>query len=245
MSITAGELIPYQANLMPETDVVASVGGAIQPNGVVAYAQIAAADVVDYVSTNAGDTMNITTTGRDATGAIVTETKALNGTTVVAGTQTFQRILKVVLASSAAGTVTVKRHTGAVLLVTLLTTQLSAHCMFYNSQSSTSAGKQMYEKFFWKNTDATLALQNGTLTLTVDASTELLQGVATSINDSATVATRLTAPGGITFVGLSTAQTFPSLTAGSGIGCWMELNAPINGAAFMENFTSQISGGTT
>lgn len=246
MSIIAAELIAYQAANTPESDTVTG-GGAINANGLVAATQMAAAGFVDYVSSSASDTATtVTVTGRDNTGTIVSETKTLNGTTTVNGAQTFQRILKVTLGGTApVGTVTVKEHTGGATKVALTSGQ-SWHCLFYAAQSSSSS-KTIYDKYFWKNTDATLTLQNAQVTLTVDASTELLQGIATAVNDTATIANRLTAPAGITFVGLSTAQNVPGggLAAGAGVGVWMEENLPANAAAFMESFTGQINGGTT
>jgi hypothetical protein len=85
-------------------------------------------DSSQAVSSNAGDTTQTitwigTTTG---TNTVVSETKALNGTTAITSTKTdWGQILAIKLSASCAGTVTVKKTTGALAITTLATTVLT------------------------------------------------------------------------------------------------------------------------
>lgn len=70
----------------------------------VSFSDIGSGDTADYVSSSASDTLvQISLTGRDTTGAMQTETKTLNGTTIVNGSQVWDRFLR---AGLAAGTTT-------------------------------------------------------------------------------------------------------------------------------------------
>jgi len=69
---------------------------------------IPATGVVQVASSNAADTtQSVTVYGLDALNVAVRETLALNGTTVVTGTQAFAKVVAVVMSATALGTVTV------------------------------------------------------------------------------------------------------------------------------------------
>jgi hypothetical protein len=243
MSILSTELKAYQA-ANHATDDVSTQGGAIATAGKVEFTDIAATDVVDYVSDGA-DTRNITTTGRDATGAIVTETKTLNGTTTVNGVQNFERILKVVAsAGDASRTFTLKRHTGSTTIATLEPNFTSALRLFYDSSSDPSVQKIRYEKFFLKNTNGSLQLNSAAIKLTADPSSTIRIGCAPSKGDSATITNRLTTPASVTFVDDNVSQSVPTgaLAAGEQIGVWAEMTLAAANAAIKSTFTVQLSG---
>lgn len=81
--------------------VTTFAGGPQCPFAKIAFSQLGSGDTVDYVSTSTADTFpQITVTGRDTTGVLKTETKTLNGQTVVAGSQAFGRVLRVDLAAA-------------------------------------------------------------------------------------------------------------------------------------------------
>ena len=65
----------------------------IYDNGTL-YQYLTTAKALDLVSTNAGDTQNITIEGLDSTDTLQSETIALNGTTIVTTTKTFNRVFK-------------------------------------------------------------------------------------------------------------------------------------------------------
>jgi len=246
MSITSAELIAYGAANKPQDDVSAD-GGAIDATYRPVFTQLGANDTLDYVSSNNADMMNITAEGRDPTGALVFETVALNGTTTVHGVQVFERVLKVSLASAAAGTVTVTAHTAAITVGTIPPGEIGFYALFIGSFSS-SVEEIRYEKIFWKNTDGSLTLTSSQVTLTADPESVINIGLAAAVNDSVSVANRFTAPAGVTFVGVGVAQNVPgggNLAAGSAIGTWIKQDLPIAHAAFKDTFTTQLSGLTT
>jgi len=247
MPILAAELKTYQSTNMPENDITAS-GGAINTAGTVDELILAANDTLRAASSVAGDTtQTITITGRNAAGAIVSQAVALTGTTQVAlATNTFERIMKVVLSASAAGTVTVYRSNGTTVVVTMAPGITSVRRMFYDSASESGVTIR-YEKIFKKNTHATLTLTNAQLTLTADTQNRYRLAVATSLDDSVSVAHRKTVPGGLTFVDDAVAQNVPTgmLPAGAALGVWVEENLPVNDPAFKNTITTQLSGTTT
>src|SRR5689334_23297891 len=94
MSVKPNEIRFYGSANMPEADGV-TTGGAIDFACKIVFNDITPNGLMDYVSSSASDTATtIAVTGRDATGVLVTETKTLTGTTVVNGSQTFERLMK-------------------------------------------------------------------------------------------------------------------------------------------------------
>lgn len=95
-SVIENEVFFYGSANMPE-DEVSTVGGAVDTSKLIFFNDITPNGLLDYVSSSASDTATIiTATGRDATGVLQPEAKTLTGTTPVAGTQTYERIMKAV-----------------------------------------------------------------------------------------------------------------------------------------------------
>lgn len=115
MSVQPGQIRTYGSANMPLVDG-STTGGALTVANKIDFTDLASTQAVDVVSSSASDTaVQITTTGRDSTGVIVSETKTCNGTTVVAGTQSFQRLLKsTVTSGTAVGVVAAISHTAVV-----------------------------------------------------------------------------------------------------------------------------------
>jgi hypothetical protein len=227
---------------MPENDTTTS-GGAIATAGRVVQLVLAANDDVEALSDGA-DTRTCTVTGRDATGAIVSDTITLNGTTPAqAGTpKTFERILKVVLsAADGARTVTIRRAPGGATVVTLPPNITSQRALFYDSASEASQAKR-YEKIYWKNAHGSLTLNAAKLKLTADPQARIKIGVESSADQS--VANRKTAPGGVTFVDDNVDIDITSLAAGAAKGLWVEQDLPASDPAFKNTFTTQLAGTT-
>lgn len=243
MAILTSDLKAYQSANMPENDTGTS-GGAIAATGMVEFTDLAANDVVRVVSTSAGDTaQTVSVTGRDATGAIQTDAIALNGTTPVSGTTTFERILKVVLSATAAGSVTVERNTTPFDdIVVIPPGKTSVRRLFYDSTSEAGATTR-FEKIFFKNEHATLTLNAAKVKLTADPSTSIRIGAAASKDDSGSVANRKTSPG-VTFVDDGVSQDVPGTTleAASGIGVWVEFSRGASAAPVKNTFTVELSG---
>ncbi len=115
MSVRPGDVRFYGSANMATADG-ATQGGAVSFSTKIDFSDLASTQAVDYVSSSGSDTaVTITTTGRDATGVIQTETKTLTGTTKVAGAQSFQRLLAASTGgTTAVGVVGVLSHTAVV-----------------------------------------------------------------------------------------------------------------------------------
>lgn len=87
---------------MPDGDGT-TTGGAVDFTKKISFVDITPTGTMDYVSSSASDTaVVITQYGRDSTGVIVNEAKTLTGTTVVAGSQSFERLLKALASGTTA-----------------------------------------------------------------------------------------------------------------------------------------------
>lgn len=246
MSIVASDLRFHCAASMPENDTGTS-GGAIDTAARPEFTQLSANAVTAALSDGA-DTRNLTITGRNAAGAIVGETIALNGVTEIVFTTTLERWLKWVLASSS-GTriVTVKQGSGGTTRGTIGLNETTRRLLFYDSASDPSSIKIRYEKVFALNAHATLTLTSAKVTLTADPAARIRIGLATTLNDTGSVTNRLTAPGGVTFVDDSVAQNVVggALAAGDKQGTWIEQNLPAADPAQKSTFTLELFGTTT
>lgn len=94
MSVLPNDIVVYGSANMSEADSV-TTGGGVDFSRRVAFYDISPNGTIDFVSSSASDTaVYVQVAGRDATGVIQTPTAvALSGTTPVAGSQTFERLL--------------------------------------------------------------------------------------------------------------------------------------------------------
>lgn len=244
MAVQQADLKAYQAANMPEDDV-STTGGAVATSGLIEFTDLAANDTLEAVSDNAADTMNLTLVGRDAGGAIVTETRALNGTTVVGFvTNTLERVLKATLAAGAAGIVTIRRASAGPTVVAIPAGKTSVRRLFYDSASEAGSTTR-YEKIFLRNESGVDTLNSAAVQLTADPSAAIRIGVAAAKGDAGTVANRKTSPS-VTFVDDGVSQSVPggTLAAGESIGVWVELVRGAGAAPINSTFTVQLSGTT-
>ncbi len=251
MSITSSELKFYGSANMPEDDVSTS-GGAIDTTVSVIFTDIAATDNVTVISDNAGDTMDITITGRLATGVIDTDVITLTGTTRAAGVKNFERILKIVLDSVATGTITVTRDNSPTYtsIATLDPGILEARRLFYDSAAEASGGssRDYYEKFFIKNTNSTLSLTNAVIAEYADPGANITFDLEDAVNDTNSISDRLgVAPSGMlgSFSGSNKTVPGTALAAGSAIGVWLKLTLAAGTAAAKNTYTVRITGQST
>ena len=122
MSVKPGDIRIYGSANMSTAEGTTQ-GGAASFSTKVDFTDLASTQAVNYVSSSASDTATtITATGRDATGVIQQETKTLNGTTPVSGSQSFQRLLAgSVGGATAVGDVAIISSTAVVLAHTAQT----------------------------------------------------------------------------------------------------------------------------
>lgn len=94
MSVLPSDLVFYGSTNMPDVDG-STTGGSLNTAILINFNDITPNGTMNYVSSSASDTAAIcTVSGRDATGVIQAEAKTLTGTTSVAGSQTFERLMK-------------------------------------------------------------------------------------------------------------------------------------------------------
>lgn len=267
MSIVSSELIAYGC-LVPPTpdatgDVTASIGGGIDVTNRVVFTTILPSAQTVKIKSSAADTRFTRITGRKADGTLVTENLQLNGTTAVTSANTYDRVLKfavydsgnTTLTGSATLTATLYLNDGTTVVGAVggtasTSTETGFYGLFIGSSSDPVATKTRYEKFFYKNTNATLALQAGTIQLTADTSAVLSIAVENTTGDTHTVATRLTAPTGGNLVGgafATTAIAIPgtSLAAGVAVGVWVKQALAIGNAPINTSFQTTITGQST
>src|SRR5262245_18772454 len=115
MSVLKANLRFYGSANMPDSDG-STTGGAVDFSKKVVFTDINPTGTVDYVSSSASDTAaTLQAFGRDATGVIQNETKTLTGTTIVAGSQSFERLLKGLAAgTTAVGDIAIIAHTATI-----------------------------------------------------------------------------------------------------------------------------------
>jgi len=102
MSVLPSDIVVYGSANMPETDGP-TVGGAIDFTRRVAFYDIAPAGNLDAISSSGADTATkIVYSGRDATGAIQSQTLTLNGQSWVTGSQSLERLLYAALSGASA-----------------------------------------------------------------------------------------------------------------------------------------------
>lgn len=245
MPIVAADLIFFEA-LSRADDDVSAVGGAIDPDHRIVFTQMAANDSLEAVSNNAGDVSTITVVGRNAAGAKTTNAVALTGTTpVTIPGGVHERVLRCTLSADAVGTVTLRRITAGPTVGTIPPGERGFHAAFVESASEAGIAIR-YHKVHGKNAHATLTLNSATTKLTADPDARIRVGVHTSKGDSATIANRKTAPGGITFVDDNVSQAVPTglLAAGENIGLWVEQNLPALDSAHRTSYTVELAGTT-
>lgn len=102
MSVLASDLVFYGSANMPDVDG-STTGGALSTAILIGFNDITPNGTMNYVSSSASDTAAVLTlSGRDSTGVIQSEAKTITGVTPVAGSQTFERLMKGVASGTGA-----------------------------------------------------------------------------------------------------------------------------------------------
>lgn len=241
MSIAATDLKLYCTANMPEDDTSTS-GGALDTTIRPVFTQLTSNAQIALVSDGA-DTRNVTITGRSATGAVVQEVKALNGTNEVVTTATFERILKVIAASAdGSRTVTVKQGAGGSTITTIPPNEVGFRITFYYSASEASPTAR-HEKVGWKNTHGSLDALQAFCQLSADPSAKITKAICVAKDDSTSIANRKATPAGVTFVDDGVDQAVPggNLEFGSYICEWIKQSLGAGDAAAKSTYTLQFA----
>lgn len=258
MPVASTDIIAFCSTNMPEANTTAS-GGAIDTTCKAIFTDISAADTVEALSSSGSDTtQTVTVTGRDASGIIVTDTMALNGTSTISGASatSFSRILKITMSGTAVGTVTVRKASDDVTIATLEAGITKVRRLFYDSSAEASDGgtRQFYEKIFIKNTHGTLAVTNAVVSEYADPTPDYVTfALASGLNDISQVSGRLNpyfgnGPTGIASGSFDNSDKVPSggnLGPGSGIGVWLRLQLPAGASPTGTTYTVRLAGQST
>lgn len=244
MPISASELILFGSANRPEDDASTS-GGAQDSTDRPEFVQFTAAAVVELVSDGA-DSRNVDIQGRNASGAVISETVGLNGTTPVLSSNTYERI-HFIRAQSTDGsrTITVSQGSGGATRGTIPPNENGFYAMFLRSASGSSPITR-FEKIFWENTNGSLTLNSAVVRLTADPESRIRIGCEASVDGTQSVSNRLTTPGSVTFVDDDTDQGVPGgeLGPGEAIGVWVEQALTASDTAKNSSFTTQLAGTT-
>ena len=245
MAVSSANLVIYTAANMPEDDS-STAGGAINSGIRATFTDPASATTIQFVSTSASDTQNVVLTGRNAAGAIISETIALDGTNPKTGTNTYERVLKCILASAAVGTVTVSGTSESATVTDIPPLESGFRRPFYDATASAVSTVNLYEKVFVMNNNTSSTLNNATLT-------EVSNGLYNKINFSlenakqatTSVANRTIAPGSTGPFGTGpSGMVSNELTARDYQGVWMNLTMAAAEPAQNSYYEVQISGTT-
>lgn len=253
MPVAATDLVAYASLNRPTADGTVS-GGGIDVDHRVVFVDlvlVGGADTIEVLSSAAGDTtQTIVVSGRDATGALVTSSATtLNGTTPVAptGLGTIVAVQHAILSADCAGTITIREASGDAQIATIPPGERGFVRLFRGAVTPGAGTDLRYEKFFWRNNHATLALLAASMTLPTPPANITGHAVETSVNGSAQVASRLTAPAGATAFGvaaitLATATGIADLAPLAAIGVWIRQSAASTDPAVRATWTSQLDG---
>ncbi len=248
MSVVASDIVIYASQNMPEDDT-STTGGAINSGVRVVFDDLTANDTLEALSADNADSGTLTITGRRADGAIVTDSFALSGTTLVSGSQTFERILVVDCDAVATGDITVRDASGDVTVGTIYENESGFRRPFYDATAEAAGGsaKTLYEKVFVKNNNTVNALLNASITeVSSGIYTLVTFGLERTLDSENSVANREAAP-----TGVPAYSNGPSGIPGTNLdplstdGMWLKFELAAGAAAQNSYYQFQVDGTTT
>ena len=106
MAVEQWDIIVFGAATIPDDDTDTNIGGAEDNSVKYTFEDQASTTTMEVVSESASDTtQTLTVYGRNASGELINEVETLTGTTPVATTATFERLLRVVKSATSVGAV--------------------------------------------------------------------------------------------------------------------------------------------
>lgn len=248
MAVVDGDIKLFCSTTMPDSDSPTQIGGAIDTTCRVSLDDIAPDGTVRAKSDNGADTMNMTIDYIKDDGTVTFETKALTGTTPIVFADTMKTILKVTIASAAAGIVTVEEVTSSDTILTLLAGETEIRRVFYNAVAEASGGseRKYYDKFFIKNTNGASNLTSAQVIEQADPLGVIafaLEATLDGTTDNGVGNNRRVAPSGFTFDSVTkNVANSQVLTFGTAQGIWVELTLAAGLASAESTVTIRLSG---
>jgi hypothetical protein len=243
MAVQESDLIVYCAANMPN-DGVSTVGGALDTGARPLEDSFGATAVLAAVG-EAGEARNLTVTGRLATGSVASEVVPLDGTNEVLSSNSYERILSLVLdASSGVRSVQCKQGSGGTVRHTINPDETKAYRLFRQSTADSATPQTWYEKLFILNTNGVDDLLNAVVDLDTDPSGNLAFDLAAAKDDAVTSTNRQTAPAGASWVEEGNPQAVPGtdLNSGEAIGVWLRLSLSAGEAGSKSTAPVKITG---
>jgi hypothetical protein len=250
MPIVASDIVAYGSASMPDDDTPTGIGGAIDTAIRVVFTDIAATDQIEFLSSSAGDTtQTLTIYGRNAAGELVSEGNTLTGVTVVTTTLAFERVLKITLSATAAGTITVRDQDTDTTIASIEPGVTEIRRPFYDAAADATGGstRNYYDKVFFKNDHGSLTLTSAVIKEQADPQTVVDFALESTLDGSDTngAGNRQTHTGGYTFDSTDkNVANSQNLTAGSAQGCWLRLQLTAGLGAQNTSVTMRVSGNT-
>jgi hypothetical protein len=250
MPIVASDIVAYGSASMPDDDTPTGIGGAIDTAIRVVFTDIAATDQIEFLSSSAGDTtQTLTIYGRNAAGELVSEGNTLTGVTVVTTTLAFERVLKITLSATAAGTITVRDQDTDTTIASIEPGVTEIRRPFYDAAADATGGstRNYYDKVFFKNDHGSLTLTSAVIKEQADPQTVVDFDLESTLDGSDTngAGNRQTHTGGYTFDSTDkNVANSQNLTAGSAQGCWLRLQLTAGLGAQNTSVTMRVSGNT-
>jgi len=251
MAVVDADIIIFGASVMPDDDVATQIGGAIDLTRRVVFVDVDPDGRIEMLSSNAGDTMNVTVHYIKSDGTVTSETAALNGTSVVTFADTIKTILKIIVASAAVGTVTIQELGAGDKIFDFTPGELEMRRVFYNALAEESGGaiKTYYDKVFIRNTNATDVLTSAQVILLDDPIGVISFALETTLNgvtDNGVGNNRQVAPAAFTFDQTTkNVANSGNLSAVSAQGMWVRLTLGAGTPATESTFTMRLAGVAT
>jgi len=262
MAVTASDIMVYGSTVMPTGDDV-NPGGPINTAVKMTFTDMSQTTGLVMGSNGISDALQVTVTGRNAGGSIVTDKFTIFNTlkadnTGISNTQ-FERILRAVVTSgSHTGTITIAEDNFPTF-TTLATMEVGVDNIFrpfYGVSSSASNAKDYFEKIFIKNNNGVNALLSASVVESgeVGFSDKIFFDLSSTGNDDGYSSNNRLGPppasqllNSNTGIPNDTAKNVVGgdLMAGSGQGIWMRLSLGAGAVADKGSVVFQIDGSTT
>ncbi|MHA2083027.1 MAG: hypothetical protein ACXABD_04675 [Candidatus Thorarchaeota archaeon] len=246
MSVTQSDIVFYSSQNMPQNDL-STVGGDINSGIRVVFEDISVTGLISAGSSDPSDSGNLTVTGRNSAGIILSENISLSGTTLVSGSQVFERILSCKTDYVVSGNVSVS---GTELVGIIYSNESGFERVFYDASANALGGadKTLYEKVFLKNNNQSTALNNVELTEVVTGLYSIVQfGLENVKQSTETTINRTNPPTGVSVFG-SGSSGLPQdgfLNPLDYQGIWLQLYLEDGASSNNSFYRLQVQGSST
>lgn len=251
MPITASDIVIYGSQTMPENDGTLNIGGAIDLTTLIVFVDIDTPGTIEVVSDdNSDNTQQLTATGRNIGGSIISESVTLNGTTPVPLSNTYERFMKFELDGATLGNVTVRKSGNAGDLAVFLIGTTTIRQPFYLASADVSGGssREYHEKIFVRNDHPTLDLTEAQILEISDPGANVtfaLESVLDGSDTNGAGNNRFVAPGGYTFdSSAKNVANSQNHTSQSAQGVWLKLTLAAGSAPAKNTYTIRETGKT-